>query len=138
MKLTAHINFGGRCEEAFRFYERCGVGAVSTMLKWEDSPMAKDVAEEWRGKICHATLNAGASELAGVDDPFESHETPKGFQMVLDVEDAEEGERVFLALAESGAVKVPMGRTFWAARYGIVVDRFGIRWEVNCGGTRSA
>lgn len=132
MRLHPHINFGGGCEAAFHFYERCLGGKIVTMLTWGDSPMANEVPAEWQAKICHASLTVGASELAGVDDPFEKYETPTGFQMLLEVEQPEEAERIFEALAENGTVKMPLRETFWAARFGALVDQFGVAWEVNC------
>ena len=95
--------------------------------------MANDVPPEWHEKICHATLTTGANELAGVDDPFEQYEPPRGFQILLEINDAEEAERIFQSLAENGTVKMPLQQTFWATRYGILVDPFGVRWEINCG-----
>jgi PhnB protein len=137
MRLHPHINFGGQCQAAFQFYEQCLGGKIVTMLTWGDSPMAKDVAPEWHQKICHATLTAGASELAGVDDPFdlyqgEPYQRPQGFQMILEVDQPVEAERIFAAMTESGGVKMPLQKTFWAARFGVVVDQFGVTWEINC------
>ncbi len=95
--------------------------------------MAKDVPAESQNRICHATLTVGTNELAGVDDPFEQYEPPRGFQLILDIDQPEESERIFELLAQNGTVIMPLGQTFWAARYGIVVDQFNVRWEVNCG-----
>jgi len=104
------------------------------MLTWGDSPMADQVPAAWHDKICHATLHAGASELAGVDDPFEQYEAPRGFQLILELDKAAEARRVFAEMAEGGEVKAAMQETFWSPGYGILVDRFGVRWEVNCAG----
>ena len=136
MKLNTHINFGGQCEAAFRFYERCFSGKIVTMLKWGDSPMANEVPPEWSDKICHATLTIEGSELAGADVPPEQYEDPRGFQVLLGIDIPEDAERVFNELAEHGLVKMPLQKTFWAVRYGIVVDRFGVPWEVNCDQTK--
>ena len=136
MKLNTHINFDGQCEAAFRFYERCFGGKIVTMLRWGDSPMANEVPPEWRDKICHATLTIEGSELAGADVPPEQYEDPRGFQVLLGIDIPEDAERVFNELAEHGLVKMPLQKTFWAARYGIVVDRFGVPWEVNCDETK--
>ena len=102
------------------------------MLTWGNSPMANDVPPEWKEKICHATLSVGVSELAGVDNPFEPFERPAGFQVLLEINQTEDAERIFHALAEGGIVKMQMQRTFWGARYGVLVDQFGVPWEVNC------
>jgi len=132
MRLDLHISFGGECEAAFRFYERCLGGKIETMLTWGDSPMANAVSPEWREKICHASLTVGAGALAGVDALPGQYERPTGFQILLGIDDQEEAERIFQALAENGTVKLALQKTFWAARYGALTDQFGIAWEINC------
>jgi PhnB protein len=130
MKLHPHINFGGRCKEAFHFYAATLGTEPHTMLTWGDSPMSQQVSAAWHNKICHASMSVGESELAGVDDPFEQYEPPKGFQLVLELDEQPQAERVFAALAHNGRVILPMQSTFWSGRYGIVLDQFGLRWEV--------
>ena len=63
------------------------------------------------------------------------YEVPKGFSLSLQIKDAAEAERVFQALVKDGKVLVPLEKTFWAARFGMLVDRFGIPWMINCEGT---
>ncbi len=130
MKITLHISFPGNCEEAFRFYQHCLGGEITTMLKWGDSPIANLFPLAWHGKICHATLDLGAAVLHGADPPPREQERFGGFQILLGVEDAARVEEVFKALAEDGAVKLPLQKTFWAERYGILVDKFGVQWKV--------
>ena len=129
MKLTVHLTFAGRCEEAFRFYQSCLGGTIVTMLKYGDSPV--EAPAEWREKILHATLVAGDLVLAGAD-PVE-YVPPQGFFALLEVDEAAEAERLFGLLAEGGTVGMPLQETFWAARFGVLVDQFGIPWEINCG-----
>jgi len=133
MTLNPHISFGGQCEAALTFYERCFGGKIVYMLTWGDSPMAKEVPPEWHKKIYHATLAIGANELAGGDLPPGQYERPAGFQILLGIDDPEEAERIFRALADNGTVKMPLQKTFWAARFGVLVDQFGVPWGVNCG-----
>ena len=132
MTLEPHITFNGQCQAAFHFYEQSIGAKILTMLTWADSPMAKEVPPEWHEKICHATLGIGQNVLAGVDLPSEQYQAPASFQLILGLDDPAEAERIFLALAESGTVTMPLRETFWSARYGIVIDRFGIPWEINC------
>jgi PhnB protein len=130
MRLNPHINFGGRCEEAFQFYAATLGSTPNTMLTWGDSPMSQQVPAEWQQKICHASMGVGESELAGVDDPFEQYEPLRGFQLVLELDEQSEAGRVFATLAQNGRVILPMQTTFWSGMYGIVLDQFGLRWEV--------
>jgi PhnB protein len=133
MKASTHLTFNGRCEAAFRFYERCLGGTIVTMLSYGDSPMADQTPVEWLGKIVHATLQLGERTLAGADLLPIDYEEPKGFFVLLDIEEEAEAERVFHALSEFGSVRMPIQETFWASRFGVVVDQFGIPWEINCG-----
>jgi PhnB protein len=132
MRLNPHISFGGQCEAAFHFYERCLGGKIVTMLTWGDSPMATEVPPEWHEKICHATLTIGANVLMGADVPPAQYERPKGFQVLLGIDDPVDAERIFQALADNGTVQMPMQKTFWAARFGVLIDQFGVPWEINC------
>jgi PhnB protein len=133
MRLNPHLVFNGQCEAAFRFYEQCLGGKIITMLTWGSSPMAGEVPPESSGKILHATLNIGDSILNGADALSGQYEQPKGFYVLIDTNDPVEAERVFQTLAEDGTVQMPIQKTFWAARFGVLIDRFGIPWEINCG-----
>ena len=134
--MTLHpslsLSFDGRCEEAFKFYEQCLDGKITFQLKWGDSPMAKDAPEHWHGKLVHSTLMVGGMRFSGGDALPGSYERPQGFGILLGMSDLGDAERLFHALAENGAVHVPLQETFWALRFGSVTDRFGIRWEINC------
>ena len=132
MKLNPHLTFGGQCQSAFKFYERCIGGRIVTMLTWGDSPMAKQAPPQWRDKILHATLTVGDSVLTGADVVPEEYQQPKGFFVQLGLDDPGDAERIFAALAEEGTVQMPIQKTFWAIRYGVLVDQFGIPWEINC------
>lgn len=132
LKLNPHLTYNGQCEAAFQLYERCLGGKIVTMLTYGNSPMADQVPVEWRGKIVHATLTVGESVLYGADVPPEQYRSPSGIHMVLGLDDPAEAERIFQALSEGGSVQMPLQKTFWAVRFGTLVDRFGISWEINC------
>ena len=80
----------------------------------------------------HARLVVGDKVLMGSDAPPEHYEGPKGFSVSLTINDLADAERIFHALAENGTVRMPLQETFWAVRFGMLVDRFGIPWMVNC------
>ncbi len=132
MQLNPYLSFDGRCEEAFQFYEKLLGGKITGLMHYEGSPAAEHVPQEWRSKIMHASLDVGGTILMGADATPRHHAEPKGFSVSLSVEKIEEAERVFNALAERGKVTMPMQKTFWAARFGMVTDRFGIPWMINC------
>jgi PhnB protein len=134
MKLNLNISLGfdGQCEAAFRFYERCLNGTIAFMLTWGDSPMAGDAPPGWSARIYHATLKVGDSVIQGSDVPPGQYEPPRGFSLIVQMDDPVAAERVFQALAENGKIQVPLAETFWAARFGVVVDQFGMPWSINC------
>lgn len=133
MQLSPYLTFNGQCEAAFKFYQQRLGGNIQTMMTWGESPMADQVPSEWRNKIIHTTLIVGETVLAGADAPPDRYEEPRGFSVTIQIDDPAEAERLFSALSEDGTVQMPIQQTFWAARFGMVVDRFGIPWMVNCG-----
>ena len=133
MQLSPYLSFNGQCEAAFKFYQQCLGGNIQAMMAWGDSPMADQVPSGWRDKIIHATLIVGETALLGADAPPDRYETPRGFSVTIQINDPAEADRIFHALAENGTVQMPIQQTFWAALFGMCVDRFGIPWMVNCG-----
>jgi PhnB protein len=133
MRLNPHLTFNGQCEAAFEYYEKCLGGKVVMMMKYGDSPMAEQTSPGWREKIIHATFALGDNVLTGGDAPPESYQKPQGFSVLLHISDAAEADRVFNALAEKGTVQMPVQETFWALRFGMLVDQFGTPWIINCG-----
>jgi PhnB protein len=132
MKLNPYLFFNGQCEAAFKFYEKCLGGKIEAMLTHEGTPAEQHVPPEWRKKILHARLTVGDQALMGSDAPPDRHEKPQGFSVSLNVDDPRDAERIFHALAENGKVQMPLEQTFWAIRFGMCVDRFGIPWMINC------
>ena len=132
MQMNPYLTFDGRCEAAFKFYERCLGARIDAMLTHGNSPMAEQVPAAWRNKIMHARLLLGDTILMGSDAPPEHYEEPKGFSVSLGVDQPAEAERIFKALSENGTVRMPLQQTFWAARFGMLVDQFGIPWMINC------
>jgi PhnB protein len=132
MQLNPYLTFNGQCETAFKFYEQCLGGKIVMMMTHGESPISEQTAEAWRDKILHAQLTIGDIVLMGSDAPPDYFEKPQGFSVNLQFEDVAEAERVFQALTESGTVRMPLQETFWAKRFGMFVDRFGIPWMINC------
>ena len=126
MKLNPYLQFKGQCEAAFKFYERCLGGKIQSLIPHAGTPAEQQVPPEWRNKIMHASLVLGDQVLMGSDAPLEHFEEPKGFSVSLHVADPAEAERVFSAMAENGQIRMPIQKTFWSARFGMLVDQFGI------------
>jgi PhnB protein len=134
MKLDLNISlaFNGQCEAAFRFYERCLNGTITFMLRWGESPMAADVSPDWGTKVYHSTLKVGGAVITGGDFSPDRYEQPQGFSFLLQMDDPMVAESVFQALSEDGQIGMPLQETFWAGRFGVVKDQFGITWTINC------
>jgi len=135
MQLSPYLNFNGQCEAAFKFYERCLGGKIEAMITYAGTPAEEHAPPELRNKILHARLIVGGDALMGSDSPPDRYEASKGISVSLQIDDPADAERIFHALAENGIVQLPIQETFWADRFGMLVDQFGIPWMVNCGKT---
>ena len=133
MQLTPYLTFNGQCEAAFRFYEQLLGGKIVDLFTFAGTEAAEYVPPDWRNKILHVRLQVGDHELMGSDSPSpDRYEAPRGVYVSLNVEDLADAERIFHALAEGGTVEMPIQETFWAHRFGMVTDRFGTPWMINC------
>jgi PhnB protein len=132
MQLNAYLLFNGECEAAFKFYEKSLGGKIEAMMVHTGTPAEQQVPAEWRNKILHARMTVGDAVLMASDAPPGRYEQPKGFSVSIQVKDPAQAERIFKALSEGGTVQMPMEPTFWATRFGMLVDQFGIPWMVNC------
>jgi PhnB protein len=101
-------------------------------VTYEDTPRDLQTPPDWRKKISHATFAHAGFTLHGSDAPPGGYQKPQGFALQLNLGDPAEAERIFSALAEDGAVQMPLQETFWASRFGVLVDQFGIPWIINC------
>jgi PhnB protein len=134
MRMHPYLSFKGDCEAAFSFYEQHLGAQPGAIFRYGGSPMASDVPADWSDKVMHGSLTVGGQLLMGGDLAPERYEAPKGFSLTLQIEQTAEAERVFDALAKDGQVVMPLEQTFWAVRFGMVIDRFGVPWLINCEG----
>jgi PhnB protein len=132
VQLNPYLTFNGQCEIAFRFYEKCLGGKIVMMMTYGDSPLAAQTPLERRKHILHCSFALGDQLLAGADAPPEHYRKPQGFSVTINLDDAAEAERIFQALSENGTVQMPLQQTFWALRFGMLVDQFGTPWMINC------
>jgi len=133
MRINPHLTFDGQCEAAFRLYESCLGGQVSQTMRFGDAPALDWVPADWGDKILHGTLALEDQVLTGGDVPPDRYEKPQGFWVLLSVSVAADADRIFATLSDQGAVHLPLAETFWALRFGMVVDRFGTPWMIQCG-----
>jgi PhnB protein len=135
MQMNPYLSFKGDCEAAFKFYEQCLGGQPGAIFRYAGSPMADQVPADWSDKVMHGSLTLGGQVLMGADIVPDHYEEPKGFSLSLHIKSTAVAERIFHELTEGGRVVLPLEKTFWAARFGMLVDRFGIPWLINCEGS---
>lgn len=132
LEVSVYLSFKGDCASAFKFYEEVLGAKPGLLFRYADSPMADIVPDGWENKIMHGSVRIGEHLLEGADVPPERYEQPKGISLSINARSAEEADRVFGQLADGGRVVYAMEKTFWSERFGMVVDRFGIPWMINC------
>ena len=130
MQLNPYLTFNGQCEAAFKFYAACLGGKIEMMMTHGESPIADQVPAEWRSKIMHVRMSFADKVLMGSDAPPDRYEKPAGFSVSLSVDTPAEAERIFKALASNGTVQMPLTKTFFSSRFGMLSDRFGVPWMV--------
>jgi PhnB protein len=127
MKLYAQLNFGGNCEEAFRFYEKHLGGKIVMIMNQSQAPGAPKGA----GKaIIHARMEIGDTILIGNDVPADKFQKMRSVYLYLSLDSTAEAERVHKLLAEGGEIFMPLEETFYATRFSMLRDRFGVSWSI--------
>ena len=132
MQMNAYLSFKGECAAAFTFYEQCLGGRPGEVFRYAGTSLADQVPADWSDKVMHASITIGGHVLMGSDVAPDRYEEPRGFSLSLQIKSTAEAERIFRELAKGGTVVLPLEKTFWAARFGILVDRFRIPWLINC------
>ena len=135
MQMNPYVNFNGNCEAAFKLYEQCLGAKPGQLFRYGGSPLEDEVPADWSDKIMHGSLTIGDQVLMGADVASDKYEEPRGFSLSLQMESTTDAERIFREMSTGGRVVIPLEKTFWAARFGMVVDRFGIPWLINCEGS---
>ncbi len=130
MKLYTHLNFGGNCEEAFRFYSKHLGGRVTMMMRANELPAHVQRPPGSESAVIHARMDIAGVELVANDVPPQYFKPVRSSYLYLAVDSAEEAERVYGILSEGGEVGIPMAETFFASRFGQLRDRFGTLWTI--------
>jgi|SoiMethySBSTD1v2_1073268.scaffolds.fasta_scaffold1439964_1 PhnB protein len=131
--IQPYLFFGGRCEEALEFYRKNLGAEIQMMMRFKDSPEPPQPGQCSPGtenNVMHATFRIGDSTLMASDGCGEKTNFD-GFSLSFAVATESEADRVFNALAAGGQVRMPLAKTFWSPRFGMLVDRFGLGWMIN-------
>jgi len=133
MKLNTYLHFSnGKCEEALNFYVKALGAKPVMMLRYSEAPTCDESAKEMSQKIMHGRITLGDGVIMASDAPPGYFTKLEGFSINIGVETIEEAERLFTALSENAEIGMPMAETFWAQRFGMLKDQFGVPWMVNC------
>jgi len=132
MQINPYLFFEGNCEEAFRHYEKALGGTIMAMLPHEGTPAEQHAPPEWKKKILHARMEVGSEAIMASDAPPGHYQKPQGFSVSVTVKTKADAESVFNELANGGTVTIPLAQTFFSPAFGMVTDRYGVPWMVNC------
>lgn len=128
--VQPYLNFNGNCEEAINFYKDVLGGELLFMQRYGDSPM-KGMGND--NNVMHCTLKIGDSHIMASDNPPEQAATVgSNISLAIGSNDPAGAETMFQKMAEGGKVTMPMQETFWAERFGMLTDKFGVSWMFNC------
>jgi len=130
MNVQAYLSFEGRAVEAIEFYKAALGATVDMMMQFKDAPPEMNVSPESKDKVMHAAFHVGDTQLMATDGQCSGKSSFSGISLTLNASSNEEADKLFNALAQGGKVNMPMGETFFAHRFGMVADKFGVGWMV--------
>lgn len=136
MQLQPYVHFNGRCEEAIEFYKKAVGAQVNMLMRFKDMPAScgpNAITPGTENKVMHANLRIGDSVLLASDGRCTGSPKFEGFSLTLNASSEAEAEKNFNALAEGGNVTMPLQKTFFSAKFGMLTDRFGVSWMVIVG-----
>jgi PhnB protein len=128
--IQPYLIFNGRCEEAIEFYRKALGAEIVMSVRFKDAPDPSLIEPGAEDKIMHATLKIGGTIILASDGRCEKNSGFSGFSLSLAVETTEDADRFFAALADGGQVQMPLAKTFFSPRFGMVADRFGVSWMI--------
>ena len=132
MNVNTYLHYNGNCEEALKFYEKALGAKITMLMRYGDAPANCQTAPEVQQKIMHGRIAIGDSVIMVSDAPPGYFHGQNGFSLSLSINTPEEAERLFTTLSEKGTISMPLAETFWATRFGMLIDQFGVPWMINC------
>ncbi len=133
MQLQPYLFFEGRCEEAIEFYRQALGAEVSAIMRFKDSPEPARpgmIPPGGENKVMHAQFQVGGTTVLASDGRCGGRPSFQGFALSLTAANEAEADRLFAALANGGQVQMPLTKTFFSPRFGMLADRFGVSWMV--------
>ena len=136
MQIITYLSFNGNCREALTFYAELFGGTVGSFMPW-NAEAIENIPGATVEHIMHGDININGYIIAGSDQFGDMYEPAGGVSLMLDIDDLSDAQAKFTALAEAGQIIMPFAETFFADGYGFCTDRFGIRWQINCTGSKA-
>jgi PhnB protein len=130
MKLHTYLNYGGNCEQAFRFYEQHLGGKITAKMTYSQQSDASNVPAGMGNAILHSQLTIAETQIMGSDVPSDRFQPMRSVYLSLAVNSSEEAERIHALLSEGGQISMPMQETFFAFRFRMLRDKFGTSWMI--------
>jgi PhnB protein len=127
MKLHVYLNYGGNCEQAFRFYEQHLGGRITEITRHGEIPNP-DIKDDWKDAVLHARLELGGQVVMGADIPPDVFKPMRSAYLTLMLDSDKEAERVYALLTDGGEIFMKMEQTFFASRFAMLRDKFGTSW----------
>jgi PhnB protein len=128
MHVQPYLFFDGRCDEAIDFYKNAIGAEVGMLMRWKDSPDKSMCSPDNADKVMHAQFNVGDTTIMASDGRNTGNPNFQGFALTINGKDAAEVDRLFSALGEGGKVTMPLSKTFFSERFGMLADKFGMNW----------
>jgi len=130
MLVQPYLFFDGRCDEALEFYKKAVGAKVGMLMRWKDSPDRSMCTPANADKVMHSTMQIGDTMVLVSDGRNTGQPNFQGFALAISANSEAEADKMFAALAEGGEVRMPLGKTFFSPRFGMVADKFGIGWMI--------
>jgi PhnB protein len=128
MHVQPYLFFDGRCEEALAFYKKAAGAEVEMLMRWKDSPDKSMCSPDNGEKVMHAQFKIGDTTIMGSDGRNTGNPKFDGFALAINAKDEAEVDKLFNALAAGGKVTMPLAKTFFSPRFGMLADKFGVNW----------
>ncbi len=130
MHVQAYLNFDGRCDEALEFYKKAVGAKVNVVMRWKDSPDKSMCTQQNADKVMHSQLQIGDTVVMASDGRGSGNPSFQGIGLSISTSSEAEVDKIFNGLSEGGTVQMPLGKTFFSPRFGMVADKFGVGWMV--------
>ena len=130
MQVQPYLFFDGRCDEALEFYKQTLGAEVAMLMRWKDSPDKSMCTPANENKVMHSSVRIGDTTLMASDGRNTGNPNFQGFALSINAKDDADADKLFAALSDGGKVTMPMAKTFFSPRFGMLADKFGVSWMV--------